>query len=177
MTAASVAAFNALPEGEALAALQTCLHSTDWASAVLGGRPYPDRESLLATAYRFGLALDDAGLESALSKHPRIGERPTGASADAEHSRREQGGVDAADAELTEALLAGNVAYEERFGRVFLIRAAGRSGHDILEALHQRLTHDDESEAVVVRDQLAQIAQLRLEALLKELDHPIEEAR
>jgi 2-oxo-4-hydroxy-4-carboxy-5-ureidoimidazoline decarboxylase len=113
--------------------------------------------------------LDDDDLTSALSRHPRIGDRPTGPGRDAEHSRREQGGVDPADAALADQLRAGNLAYEKRFGHVFLIRAAGRSGKEILAALHERLGNDPQTEAVVVRDQLAQIAQLRLDALLAHL--------
>jgi 2-oxo-4-hydroxy-4-carboxy-5-ureidoimidazoline decarboxylase len=166
---AAVAAFNVLPEQAATLRLASCLQAPGWATSVLAGRPYPDRESLLATAYRFGVVLDDDDLASALSRHPRIGERPVGTDRDAVHSRTEQGGVDAADAELAAELLAGNTAYEQRFGRVFLIRAAGRSGPEILTALTERLANDDEAEARVVRDQLAQIAQLRLAALLDEL--------
>lgn len=166
---AGVAAFNSLPDDQATARLCTCLHATGWAAALLAGRPYPDRESLLATAYRFGVVLDEADLASALSAHPRIGERPTGTGASAQHSRAEQGGVDADDLDLAQRLHAGNVAYEERFGQVFLIRAAGRDGAQILAALTERLSNDPEVEARVVRDQLAQIAQLRLGALLDEL--------
>jgi 2-oxo-4-hydroxy-4-carboxy-5-ureidoimidazoline decarboxylase len=166
---AGVIAFNALADDEAALRLATCLHAPGWAASLLAGRPYPDRESLLATAYRFGVVLDEPDLSAALSAHPRIGERPAGPGRDAAHSRAEQGGVDADDAQLAQRLYAGNVAYEQRFGHVFLIRAAGRSGPQILAALTERLTNDPEAEARIVRDQLAQIAQLRLGALLDEL--------
>ena len=53
---------------------------------------------------------------------------------DAAFSAREQAAV-APSAEL----VAGNIAYERRFGRVFLIRAAGRSGPEILAELRRRL--------------------------------------
>ena len=168
--AVGVEAFNALPGDEATARLATCLHAPGWATAVLAGRPYPDRETLLATAYRLGTELDDEVLASALAAHPRIGERPAGPGRDAAHSRAEQGGVDAADADLARRLYEGNVAYEKKFGQVFLIRAAGRSGPEILAALSERLGHDAARESVVVRDQLAQIARLRLGALLDELE-------
>ena len=168
----SVQAFNDLPQEAALARLHECLHAPGWAAAVLAGRPYPDRESLLATAFRCAMVRDDPDLRSALSKHPRIGDRPAGAGADAEHSRREQGGVDASDAELAERLRLGNLAYEERFGQVFLIRAAGRSGAEILAALTERMANDPVTEAGCVRDQLAQIARLRLGGLLTELSPP-----
>ncbi|GAB6900495.1 2-oxo-4-hydroxy-4-carboxy-5-ureidoimidazoline decarboxylase [Kineosporia succinea] len=163
-----VAPFNELPAATARERLLTCLHGPGWAEAVLAGRPYPDAESLLATAYRFGLVLSDDDLEAALSRHPRIGERPAEVSREASHSRSEQSGVDASDAELAQALHAGNLAYEKMFNRVFLIRAAGRSGPEILAALNERLAHDPDTEAGVVRDQLAQIAQLRLGSLLSE---------
>jgi 2-oxo-4-hydroxy-4-carboxy-5-ureidoimidazoline decarboxylase len=166
---AAISRFNALPDDAAAERLAGCLHAPGWAVSVLAGRPYPDRESLLATAYRFGVVLDQDELVPALSVHPRIGERPAGADPNAVHSRAEQGGLDAEDAELAAQLLAGNRAYEEKFGQVFLIRAAGRSGAEILAALTERLANEPEAEARVVRDQLAQIAQLRLGALLDEL--------
>ena len=168
-SAAGVGAFNALADDEAAQRLAHCLQAPDWAASLLAGRPYPDRESLLATAYRFGVVLSDDDLASALSAHPRIGERPAGTGVDAVHSRAEQGGVDADDASLGERLHAGNIAYEAKFGRVFLIRAAGRDGPQILAALTERLANDPIAEDRVVRDQLAQIAQLRLGALLDEL--------
>ena len=42
-------------------------------------------------------------------------------------SGREQAGVDPADADVRRGSPAGNRAYEERFGRIYLVRAAGRS--------------------------------------------------
>lgn len=167
--AGGVTVFNTLSHEQATPRLTSCLHGSGWAAAVLAGRPYPDRESLLATAYRFGVVLDEDDLASALAAHPRIGERPAGTGTAAAHSRAEQGGVDADDLDLAQRLHAGNVAYEEKFGQVFLIRAAGRDGSQILAALTERLANDPETEARVVRDQLAQIAQLRLAALLDQL--------
>jgi len=64
------------------------------------------------------------------------------------------------------ALRAGNAEYEKKFGRVFLIRAAGRSGPEILEALNARLLHDYTQELAVVRRELTEIAVLRLEKVL-----------
>ncbi|GAB3266060.1 2-oxo-4-hydroxy-4-carboxy-5-ureidoimidazoline decarboxylase [Kineosporia babensis] len=168
-SANGVAQFNALPAEPALQRLLTCMNAPGWATAVLAGRPYPDAESLLATAYRFGLVLGEDDLRLALSKHPRIGERAGGNGREAAHSRSEQAGVDSADAELTAALHAGNLAYEKKFDQVFLIRAAGRSGPEILAALDERLVNDPQTEAEVVREQLAQIAQLRLTGWLEEL--------
>ena len=169
MEDAGLAAFNALPGDVVTERLAGCLRAPGWVGAVAAGRPYPNRAELLAAAHRYGGSLDDRDLEQALAAHPRIGERPPGPGEEAARSRAEQGGVDADDARLAAELRAGNEAYEERFGHVFLIRAAGRSGPEILAALTERLGNEPSSEARVVRDQLAQIAQLRLTALLDEL--------
>ena len=63
---------------------------------------------------------------------------------------------------VADALAAGNRAYEEKFGRVFLIRAAGRSAQQILDALTARLDHSPAEEEPVVAEQLREIAVLRL---------------
>jgi len=53
-------------------------------------------------------------------------------------------------------------AYEQRFGRVFLIRAAGRDADQILSELDRRLGNDDDAERAETVDNLRQIALLRL---------------
>ena len=64
------------------------------------------------------------------------------------------------------ALLEGNVAYEERFDHVFLIRAAGRSPDEMLAELRRRLGNDAETERREVTEQLAQITALRVRELV-----------
>jgi len=64
--------------------------------------------------------------------------------------------------DVTARIAEGNAAYEERFGRVFLIRAAGRTPDEILAALERRLAGDDDAEAAEASVQLAEIALLRL---------------
>ena len=61
---------------------------------------------------------------------------------------------------------AGNAAYEQRFDRVFLIRAAGRSAEEILAELDRRLENDDATERAETVDNLRQITALRLEQAL-----------
>ena len=135
--------------------LLSCLSVPRWADDVLAGEPYADRESLLAAADVSARSLSDSELDEALSAHPRIGERG-GA-----QSQKEQAGIDPSD-----RLAAGNAAYEERFGRVFLIRAAGRDAEAILAELDRRLGNDDTTERAETVDNLRQIALRRLAALL-----------
>jgi 2-oxo-4-hydroxy-4-carboxy-5-ureidoimidazoline decarboxylase len=63
-------------------------------------------------------------------------------------------------------LTEGNLAYEKRFGHVFLICASGLSGWEMLDQLRTRLANDPEAERTVVRRELLKITQLRLAKLL-----------
>ncbi|HEY9378493.1 MAG TPA: 2-oxo-4-hydroxy-4-carboxy-5-ureidoimidazoline decarboxylase, partial [Jiangellaceae bacterium] len=61
---------------------------------------------------------------------------------------------------------AGNRAYEDRFGHVFLISAAGRSPQEILDNLQSRLTNDPDTELRVAAEEHRRITRLRLAQLL-----------
>ena len=156
--------FNTAGRAEAAAAVKPALDVPRWIDAIVDGRPYASVAALSDAALRVAAPLSEAELDAALAHHPRIGARVEGASAEAAHSRREQPSVD----DVTAAALAeGNRAYEERFDRVFLVRAAGRTAEEILALLHQRLGNTDEQELAVVDQQLREIAALRLAAAIE----------
>jgi 2-oxo-4-hydroxy-4-carboxy-5-ureidoimidazoline decarboxylase len=98
--------------------------------------------------------------------HARAGDMPAGESRDGEWSRQEQAGVAGASADTLAALAAGNRAYEERFGQVFLICATGLSAAEMLATLRTRLGNDPDTEAKIVREELGKITGLRLRKLL-----------
>ena len=158
--------FNGLPEADARQRLAECLDVPRWVDVVLTGRPYADLGALHNLA-SVAAELDDDELEAALARHPRIGER-AGGDHNAAHSAREQAGVDPADRDVAARIAAGNVAYEDRFDRVFLIRASGRTGPQILAELERRLSNDDETERGETVQQLREIALLRLDQLVGE---------
>ena len=70
--------------------------------------------------------------------------------------------MDRDDAAVMAALAEGNREYEQRFDRVFLIRAAGRSASEVLAELRRRLGNDDETERAETVAALREIALLRL---------------
>jgi len=164
--AGRVAWFDALPADEAERELLSCCASTAWAGVVAAGRPYRDLGLVHAAADRAFAALTEADIDEALAAHPRIGERAAGPSREAGWSRTEQSGAASADEATQAALAAGNRAYEERFGQVFLICATGLSAEQMLAALHARLDHDSVTERQVVRAELQKIVRLRLDRLL-----------
>ncbi|MFF2493351.1 allantoinase AllB [Agromyces sp. NPDC058064] len=155
--------FNGADREDAIASLRPCLDVARWCEELVDGRPYASVDELVRAAVGAASPFTEAEVAQALGDHPRIGERAAGTGESAALSRGEQAGVDPADAELARALAEGNAAYERRFGRVFLVRAAGRSARDILDALTDRLGNDEVAEAAVVAEQLREIAVLRVE--------------
>jgi len=139
-----------------------------WADAVVAGGPYQDVDAAVAAVRSVGAGLSDGEVDEALGHHPRIGERPRGDSAAnaAAASQAEQGGI-ASGHRSAERIADGNRRYEARFGRVFLIRAAGRSTDDVLVQLEQRLLNDDATELRAVRAELVDIGVLRTRSLLE----------
>ncbi|MEJ1089178.1 2-oxo-4-hydroxy-4-carboxy-5-ureidoimidazoline decarboxylase [Microbacterium sp. Mu-80] len=157
--------FNRAERSAALAALRPCADVPRWCELLVDHRPYASIDALVAMAAAAASFTPDE-VAAALAHHPRIGERAAGDSREAAMSRAEQSGVDPADVAVQQALRDGNIAYEQRFGRVFLIRAAGRSPAEILAALRERLQNDDESEDRIVAEQLREIALLRLRGVI-----------
>jgi 2-oxo-4-hydroxy-4-carboxy-5-ureidoimidazoline decarboxylase len=169
-----LAEFNALPPGDAERGLLACCASRRWARQVAAGRPYPDLDALAAAADAALTTLTWADIAAALAAHPRIGERAESPAREADQptdraaawSRREQSGIEGADAEVRTALVGANREYERRFDHVFLISASGRSPAEMLAAARQRVGNDEATERAVVRAELATITQLRLVRLV-----------
>jgi|SRR4051812_24319596 2-oxo-4-hydroxy-4-carboxy-5-ureidoimidazoline decarboxylase len=168
MDAAEV--FNALPAARLEEQLRACCAAPAWGAAILAKRPYRKRSEIIEAADAAAHALTWDEVRVALSAHPRIGERASGDSAEAAWSRREQSTAARSADELTKAALAdANRAYESRFGQVFLIFASGRTQEEILAEARARLANDEETERVIVADELRKIALLRLERVLDAL--------
>ena len=163
-----LAEFNEADRADASAVLRPCIDVQRWVDQIADARPFASGDALLGFARDAASPFTPDEVDAALAHHPRIGERPTAATAEASMSRSEQAGVDPADAAAAEALAAGNRAYEEKFGRVFLIRAAGRTAPEILAALNERLANSPAQEDVIVAQQLREIALLRLEGVINE---------
>jgi 2-oxo-4-hydroxy-4-carboxy-5-ureidoimidazoline decarboxylase len=149
----TLASFNAAPADEAIALMLACCASRRFAAAMADGRPYPSTAAAVAAVDAVFTSLAWPDVLEAMERHPRIGARVSGRSA------AEQAGV--ADA-ARGALLAGNAAYEDRFGHVFLICATGLSGDQMLAALRERLKNTEEMERSVATTELRKITRLRV---------------
>jgi OHCU decarboxylase len=159
---ADLADLDALPRDAAVDRFLSVCHSRRWAGAMADARPFGDLEQLQRAADAVWLGLGPDDWMEALAGHPRIGER--GGTSE-EHSRREQAGMDDASRSVREAIAAGNREYEDRFGHVFLIAAAGRSPEEILSELTRRLDNSAEEEVRVAAEEHRRITRLRLERM------------
>ncbi|GMA30153.1 2-oxo-4-hydroxy-4-carboxy-5-ureidoimidazoline decarboxylase [Litorihabitans aurantiacus] len=160
--------FDAQSPSDAAAVVAVWAAVPAWVEEVVAGRPYGTRAALLARADAVARTWGEAELDVALADHPRIGDRHPGEGASAQASRGEQASVAGAGDDVAASIAEANAAYEARFGRVFLVRAAGRTPEEILAQARQRLANDDAAEVAEALDQLREIALLRLTSAIEE---------
>jgi 2-oxo-4-hydroxy-4-carboxy-5-ureidoimidazoline decarboxylase len=158
-----LAHLNGLPAEAARRLLLDCCASPRWAGVLLAGRPYSSGAGLLRCSDEAVASLTPADLRDALAGHPRIGAR---AGAAGSWPGQEQAGVAGADEATLRELAAGNRAYEQRFGHIYLICATGRTAAELLAVLRARLANDPGTECGVVRSELQKINRIRLGKLL-----------
>ncbi|MDF3298597.1 2-oxo-4-hydroxy-4-carboxy-5-ureidoimidazoline decarboxylase [Streptomyces tropicalis] len=163
-TPQGLARFNSLEEHAAGAALHEVCAARAWGARLLAGRPYATAEDLCAAGEAATAELSDKDLDEAMAGHPPIGRPRPGDPA----SAREQRGMAGASAGLRAEMLELNLAYQERFGHVFLICATGRTGEEMRDALKERIANTPEREREIVRTELGRINRIRLARLLQE---------
>lgn len=159
--------FNGRSADELRPRLLALTESPLWADSLLERRPYADEAALLEVSDEIIRSLPEEEVDAALAGHPRIGERAAGLEpGQAARSAREQAGMAVADESVQAEMARGNAAYEERFGRIYLVAAAGRSAEDLLDLLLERLHNDALGELDIVRGELATITRRRLTEVL-----------
>ena len=109
--------------------------------------------------------LPEADWLEAFRSHPRIGEKhaETATTAtSAAWSSGEQSQMQDADAAILLRMQQGHRAYEERFGRIFIVCASGKPPAEMLALLERRVHNSPEQELLEAAGQQQQIMQLRL---------------
>ncbi|MFF2328081.1 MULTISPECIES: 2-oxo-4-hydroxy-4-carboxy-5-ureidoimidazoline decarboxylase [unclassified Streptomyces] len=159
-----LARFNALADDEATAVLREVCASAAWGRALLSHRPYATAQALLSAGDAATAALAPEDLAEAMAGHPPIGRPKPGDPA----SAREQRGMAGATDELKAEMLELNLAYQARFGHVFLICATGATGEQMRDALRSRIGNSPEREREHVLTELGKINHIRLTRLVGE---------
>lgn len=158
--------FNRMHAVDAKKLIEDCVAIASWSEEVVAHRPYATIDALHLQAEKIALSWQEDELDQALTGHPRIGEKIQGNASHQQFSRQEQGRVDAADPDLHQRILQANQAYEAKFDRIFLIRAAGRTGEEILTELNRRLTLSIREEKTIALQQLREITLLRIKGCI-----------
>jgi len=163
--------WNRLPADEAMSAILPCCGSKTWAQGMVARRPFADAGALMTASTESWRGLLRQDWIEAFQSHPRIGEsralQPPPAQS-AAWSAQEQRDITESDAALKNALADANREYEQRFGRIFIVCASGKSAAEILELLRRRLNNDAETELQEAAEQQRQITEIRLRKWLQE---------
>ena len=136
---------------------------------MLAHRPFGDDAHLHATAERVWTTMQRADILEAFDHHPRIGANLDALrekfSRTADLSIREQAGATAASEADLSRLRDGNVAYEARFGHIFIVCATGKTAAQMADLLDARIHNDPDAELRIAAAEQAKITRLRLESL------------
>jgi 2-oxo-4-hydroxy-4-carboxy-5-ureidoimidazoline decarboxylase len=160
-----LARWNGLPQEEAVREILACCGSKTWAASMALKRPIQDEDSLMTTSDAIWSGLGEQDWLEAFRSHPRIGESHAEEVAPAQSSAwsaQEQQKASSADEAVMVALKWGNREYEQKFGRIFIICATGKSASEILEILRRRLHNDEATELRQAAEEQRQIMHIRL---------------
>jgi OHCU decarboxylase len=166
---ARLAQFNVQSGPAAEADLFVCCGSRRWAREVASARPYRDLAHLCDIADQIWWSLERADWLEAFRAHPKIGERASQGADTARHwAEQEQSAARNFSQDVAARLAALNLAYERKFGYIFLVDATGKSSEEMLAILEQRIQNDPQREIQEAAEQQRRIARRRLEKLLAE---------
>jgi 2-oxo-4-hydroxy-4-carboxy-5-ureidoimidazoline decarboxylase len=156
-------AWNHLEQETATQVILPCNGSLAWAIGVVNLCPFDTPEELFAASDKVWLALPEKDWQQAFDSHPRIGERKAKAATvqSLKWSAGEQSAANP-DAATQEALAAANREYEQKFDRIFIVCATGKSAEEMLSILQARLVNDPATELKEAAEQQSQITQIRL---------------
>ena len=164
-----LARWNGLRQEEAAREILVCCGSGTWSAKMASRRPIHDEVSLLAVSDEIWHTLSEADWQEAFRSHPRIGEshaEQSGPAQSSAWSEQEQQKAAAADETVKMALRWGNREYEQKFGRIFIVCATGKSANEILEILRRRLHNDDATELQLAAEEQRQIMHIRMKKWL-----------
>ena len=164
----------AMPDPELEAALRSCCGSDAWVAAMRDERTtnpaaFASLDALKRRAAAVWNALATKDWDEAFRAHPRIGERKAEATQSAAAqgwSAKEQASVDTATQDIKDELKKTNLAYEEKFARIYIVCATGKTADEMLAIAKERMQSDPETELRRAVEEQRRITDLRLEKLV-----------
>jgi len=147
-----------------ISGLAACCGSTRWLELLEQREPFRDIETLQAAAADVWWSLDEKDWLEAFASHPKIGENRNLS----QWSSEEQSGMASASASADAAVRMRelNLAYEKKFGWIFIVCATGKTAGEMQSELETRLQNQPEAEIRIAAGEQAKIMKLRIEKLL-----------
>ena len=161
-----MSALDAMDEDEARAALTRCCGASRWVEGMLRERPLGD--ALLDKAREVWATMERDDVLEAFTHHPRIGADLAKLREKFAATEAWSAGEQSADESTLRALRDGNLAYEARFGHIFIVCATGKSAAEMLSLLEARMDNDPDEELAVAAAEQMKITELRLHKLQDE---------
>jgi OHCU decarboxylase len=153
---------NRMAAQSAADALKLCCGSQRWAEGMTACRPFLDVADLHRAADVTSNILGREDWLEAFQSHPKIGETKNVSG----WSEKEQEGMTAAAEDVRNRLAQLNRAYQDRFGFIFIICAAGKSGEEMLALLEERIQNRRQHEMRIASAEQVKIVHLRLNKLI-----------
>lgn len=163
----SITAFNEAPAQQVITLCADCFGSQELAELTEQARPFANVEALCQTAGELLDNMSDESVLASINAHPPIGgnTKPGSRSASEQQTALQSAGGADNGTNLMDQIIALGREYQDKFGFVFLIRAAGRSSQEILDQLQHRISQDREIEWGNAISNLKEINTLRLNSL------------
>jgi 2-oxo-4-hydroxy-4-carboxy-5-ureidoimidazoline decarboxylase len=165
-----LARWNSLDAAAAAGEILPCCGSYAWATKLAGKRPFEDELSLIAASFEVWFALPEKDVQEAFDSHPRIGQKHAQSSAtikSLQWSAQEQHATISEDDSVMLEVAEANRRYEQKYGRIFIVCATGKTSAEILNILETRMQNDAATELREAVEQQRQIMQLRLRRWLE----------
>jgi len=165
-----LARWNSLDPTAAAGEVLPCCGSQEWAVELASRRPIADEASLMKVSTEVWLALPPQAWQEAFDSHPRIGQKHAQDHATEQSLRwsaQEQSTALSEDEANKLALEEANRRYEQKFGRIFIVCATGKTSDEMLAILEARMKNDAATELRGAAEQQRQITQLRLHRWLE----------
>ncbi|MFT7410470.1 MAG: 2-oxo-4-hydroxy-4-carboxy-5-ureidoimidazoline decarboxylase [Oleispira sp.] len=165
----SLSELNVLPAEGASVAFANCCTSHGWIDGMVAARPFISLEQCHEVALSVWTGLGEQDFLQAFEGHPKIGD-VTSLREKYAHTKKlaagEQSSVDDASEEVIQALAAGNTAYQQKNGFIFIVCATGKSALEMLELLNQRLPNERAEELNNAAAEQAKITTIRINKLI-----------
>ena len=164
----------AMPDPELEVALRSCCGCDAWVTAMREERTkrpasFASLASLKSSAAALWHALASKDWDQAFRAHPRIGEKKAEEKQSVvaqSWSAREQASVDTATEATRDELRTTNLAYEQKFARIYIVCATGKTVEEMLAIARERMGNDADTELRRAAEEQRKITDLRLAKLV-----------